>query len=309
MKRRMFLSAAPVIMTSVTVRLAALGTPEYWPAERWRTATPESQGLSSAEIAKVFDFISEHDVQIHSLLLVRHGYLVLEAYFFPYDSETLHDICSCTKSVSSTLIGIAIDQGKIRSVKENLSDLFPGRQMKNDGPAKRRISLENILTMTTGMNYPLLGEPNLAPMRQAPDMVQAVLDLPIVAEPGTVFGYNSGGSHLLSAIVGLRTGRSAEEFARENLFGPLGIHAWLWPSDGQGNSHGWGDLRMKSADMARIGYLFLGKGRREGKQVFSSLWVEEATRRRVEAGGTAGYGYQWWLQKDPPRFDALGRAG
>jgi CubicO group peptidase (beta-lactamase class C family) len=296
------------MLTCAAVRLPALGAPEYWPAERWRTATPESQGLSSAEMARIFDFVAASDIQIHSMLLIRHGYLVLEAYFFPCTADTLHDICSCTKSVSSTLIGIAIDQGKIRSVKESITDLFPGRTWQNDTSGKRRITLEDILTMTSGMDYPLLGEPRLAPMRKSPDMVQAVLDLPMLAEPGTVFGYNSGGSHLLSAIVTLRTGMRAEDFARESLFEPIGIRAWSWPSTG-GISHGWGDLKLRSTDMARIGYLFLKNGRWNGKQVVSSRWVQEAIRRHADPGGTAGYGYQWWLQKDPPRFEALGRAG
>ncbi len=305
---RRTLAVALLVIACAAVHLAAGGKVEYWPTDRWRTATPESQGLSSAELSKVFDFIAEQDVQIHSMILVRNGYLVLEASFFPCTADTLHDICSCTKSVSSTLIGMAIDRGEIRSVNETLPDLFPGRQWRNDSPAKRRMTLENILTMTTGMDYPLLGEPRLAPMRQAPDMVQAVLDLPMVAEPGTVFGYNSGGSHLLSAIVTARTGQTEEDFARDNLFGPLGIRAWSWPST-QGISHGWGDLRLRSTDMAKIGYLFLNKGRWEGKQVVSARWVQEATRRRSEPGGSAGYGYQWWLQKDPARFEALGRAG
>ncbi len=297
-----------VIGTAAASQLPARGAAEYWPADEWRSSTPESQGLSSAKLAEVLDFIGHEQIQIHSLLVVRHGWLVLEAYFFPCTRATLHDVCSCTKSVSSTLIGIAMDQGKIRSVKESISDLFPNRTLLNDSPAKRRITLQNILSMTSGMDYPLLGEPRLAPMRRAPDMVQAVLDLPMVAEPGTVFGYNSGGSHLLSAIVTLRTGMTAEDFARTNLFGPLGISTWSWPST-QGINHGWGDLRLRSADMARIGYLFLKKGRWAGRQVVSQRWVEEATRWRVGAGGTAGYGYQWWLQKEPDRFEALGRAG
>ena len=309
MKERVFISALAVLFVMAAGNAAAMGVPEYWPEERWRTSTPEAQGFSSAELAKAFDFISEKQVDIHSMLVVRHGYLVLEAYFHPCGSEDLHNICSCTKSVSSTLVGIAIEKGQIRSVREPLADLFPGRRMQNDDARKRRITLEHILSMTSGMNYPLLGEPRLAPMQEAPDMVQFILDLPMAAEPGTVFGYNSGGSHLLSALVTLRTGQTAEEFARQNLFGPLGITTYSWRADAQGNTRGWSDLKLRSPDMARIGYLFLKKGRWNGKQRVSSRWVEEATRKHVDAPGAAGYGYQWWLQDDPPRFEALGRAG
>jgi CubicO group peptidase (beta-lactamase class C family) len=306
--KAILLAAAFLLLPCATTPLSAGGRAEYWPADRWRTATPESQGLSSATLAEVFDLVAERDIQVHSIVIVRHGYVVLEAYFYPCAADTLHDVCSCTKSISSTLIGMAIERGRIRSVKETLPELFPGRQWRNDSPAKRRMTLENILTMTTGMDYPLLGEPRLAGMRLAPDMVQAVLDLPMVAEPGTVFGYNSGGSHLLSAIVTARTGQTEEDYARENLFAPLGISAWSWPST-QGLSHGWGDLRLRSTDMARIGYLFLNNGRWGGRHVVSAKWVEEATRPRSNPGGSTRYGYQWWLQKDPARFEALGRAG
>ena len=216
--------AVGVLLMFAVASAAAMGPQEYWPGERWRTSTPEAQGLSSAELAKAFDFISEKQINIHSMLLVRHGYLVLEAYFYPCGSQDLHDICSCTKSVSSTLVGIAMDKGKIRSVREPPCAICsPGARSRMTSPRKRRITLEHILSMSSGMNYPLLGEPRLAPMREAPDMVQLILDLPMVAEPGAAFGYNSGGSHLLSALVTLRTGQTAEEFARQNLFGPLGI--------------------------------------------------------------------------------------
>jgi CubicO group peptidase (beta-lactamase class C family) len=301
--------AMGILLTLAVAPAAARGHEEYWPEERWRTSTPEAQGFSSAELAKAFDFILEKQINIHSLLVVRHGYLVLEAYFSPCSRQDLHDICSCTKSISSTLVGIAIDKGMIRSVREPLADLFSGRRLRNDGPQKQSITLQNILTMSSGMDYPLLGEPRLAPMREAPDMVQFILDLPMVAEPGTVFGYNSGGSHLLSALVALRTGRTTEEFARQNLFGPLGIHDIVWPTDSQGISRGWGDLMMLSTDMAKVGYLFLKNGRWEGHQIVSSRWVKEATRKHIDVPDGAGYGYQWWVRDDPPRFEALGRAG
>jgi CubicO group peptidase (beta-lactamase class C family) len=309
MKGKVLSVAVGALLILGAAHAAAKGVREYWPTDHWRTATPEAQGLSSPELAKAFDFIQAEQVNIHSMLIVRNGFLVLEAYFYPCGNNDLHNICSCTKSVSSTLVGIAIDKGKIRSVQESLGALFPGRRLENDSPAKRRIALKHILTMSSGMNYPLLGEPRLAPMQEAPDTVQLVLDLPMIAEPGATFGYNSGGSHLLSALITLRTGQTAEEFARQNLFGPLGIRSFSWRTDAQGNTRGWSDLMMASPDMARIGYLFLKGGRWDGRQIVSRRWVQEATRKHIDAPGAAGYGYQWWLQKDPPRFEALGRAG
>jgi CubicO group peptidase (beta-lactamase class C family) len=309
MRLRMCFFIIVALLAVSAATAAAGGAREYWPADRWRTSTPEAQGFSSAELAKAFDFISQQAVNIHSVLVVRHGFLVLEAYFFPCGSRDLHDICSCTKSVSSTLVGIALEQGKFRSVGEPLADLFPGRRFANDDPRKRRITLQHILSMSSGMNYRLLGEPRLTPMREAPDMVQFILDLPVVAEPGAVFGYNSGGSHLLSALLTLRTGQTAEAFAGQHLFGPLGISDFSWPADSQGITRGWGDLKLLSPDMAKIGYLFLKKGRWNGTQVVPRRWVEDATRKHIDAEGAAGYGYQWWLRDDPSRFEALGRAG
>jgi CubicO group peptidase (beta-lactamase class C family) len=309
MKVRLHAVAVVVLLILAAANVAAKGAPEYWPGDRWRTSTPEAQGLSSSELAKAFDFIRAEQVNIHSMLIVRNGFVVLEAYFHPCGSKDLHNICSCTKSVSSTLVGIAIDKGKIHSVQESLGALFPGRRVENEDPRKQRITLKHILTMSSGMNYPLLGEPRLAPMQKAPDTVQLILDLPMIAEPGATFGYNSGGSHLLSALITLRTGQTAEEFARQNLFGPLGIQNFSWRADPQGNTRGWSDLMMTSPDMARIGYLFLKDGRWDGRQIVSRRWVKEATRKHIEPQGAAGYGYQWWLQKDPPRFEALGRAG
>jgi CubicO group peptidase (beta-lactamase class C family) len=306
----MIFLALAACLSFAAAAAGAKGAEEYWPAESWRTSTPEAQGLSSADLAKAFDYIAKEKINIHSLLVVRNGYLLLEAYFYPIAREDLHDICSCTKSVSSTLVGIALDQGKIRSVKESLTALFPGRQLQNDSARKRRITLEHLLTMSSGMNYPLLGEPRLAPMRAAPDMVQFILDLPMIAEPGSQFGYNSGASHLLSALISLRTGETTEEFAGRHLFGPLGIRRISWPSDAQGNGRGWGDLMLASPDMAKIGYLYLNKGRWDGKQIVSERWVKEATRRHIGTPDAAGYGYQWWVrQDDPRRYEALGRAG
>jgi CubicO group peptidase (beta-lactamase class C family) len=146
MKQKMIFLAVAACLSLAAAEAGAKGAEEYWPAESWRTSTPEAQGLSSADLAKAFDFIAKEQINIHSLLVIRNGYLLLEAHFYPNTRDDLHDICSCTKSVSSTLVGIALDQGKIRSVKENLTELFPGRQLQNDSAGKRRITLEHLLT-------------------------------------------------------------------------------------------------------------------------------------------------------------------
>ncbi len=125
-----------------------------WPTHGWQTSTPEQQGMDSEKLAKMFDYIASRKPDLHSLLIVRNGYLVTEAYFFPYRPETLHAINSCTKSFLSALVGIAIDKGFIRGVDQRLLSFFPDRAIANVDPRKQAITLENLLTMSSGLDWP-----------------------------------------------------------------------------------------------------------------------------------------------------------
>jgi hypothetical protein len=146
-------------------------------------------------------------------------------------------------------------------------------------------------------------------MMGSPDWVQFMLNLPMEYKPGKKFVYNSGGVHLLSAIVRKATGQSSLEFAQSHLFKPLGISDIIWPMDPQGVSNtGWGNVRMKPHDMAKLGYLYLKNGLWEGKQVLSSSWISEATQTQVKRQGGDGYGYLWWINQDNS-YSALGRGG
>jgi CubicO group peptidase (beta-lactamase class C family) len=166
--------------------------------------------------------------------------------------------------------------------------------------------------MTTGLDCRdsyLYGWHGLREMRSQDDWVQYVLDLPMVAEPGTSFEYCNGASYLLSAIVQESTGMTALEYAQENLFGPLGITDLAWPSSPQGISIGWGELWMKPQDLAKIGYLYLQDGRWAGRQVVPSDWVVASTAKRTDATLQGGYGYQWWIDDSGRYYMALGYAG
>ena len=283
----------------------------YWPTHEWRTSTPEEQGLDSEQMAKLFDFVEENEINIHSLLIVRNGYAVLEAYFYPNSKGILHDLASVTKSITSTLIGIAIDKGYIKSVKQRVLDFFPERKIANLDENKKSLTIEHLLTMTTGFcpdfNH---GERQLEQMRRSEDWIQFMLDQPLLSKPGTEFAYCSGASQLLSAIITRATGMSALDFARKHLFEPLGIQDVIWPADPQGNNTGWGDFFMHSKDMAKIGYLFLNKGRWEGKQVISAEWAKQATKQHITLADGEGYGYRWWLPNElPGLYEARGRGG
>jgi CubicO group peptidase (beta-lactamase class C family) len=237
--------------------------------------------------------------------------MVVDAYVHPSSPDSRHIIHSCTKSIISALVGIAIDEGYIESVEQPILDFFPERTAANLDPNKEAMTLGHVLTMSTGLKcedsyaYRWSG---LYQMKRSKDWVQFILDLPMAEEPGTRFEYCNGASFLLSAIIQETTGVSASTFAEEQLFGPLGISDVEWPSNPQGITIGWGELCMRPHDMAKIGYLYLNEGQWDGQQVVPSAWVEASMRKHISATLQDGYGYQWWVT-DSGVYMALGYAG
>ena len=296
-----------------------------FPAERpgspqaWRTATPEEVGLDSVPLVQMCDFVRERQIPVHSVQLVRGGRLVLDAYFYPYDGRTRHDLASVTKSITSTLIGLAIKQGYIRDVQQAVLSFFPGRGVARLDARRQTQTLEHLLTMQSGWDCGApLGAPNinadamLANMRRGDDWAQFALELPMGSEPGTRFLYCNANCHVLSALITRVTGTNALAFARRELFTPLGIEDAAWPADPKGNNYGWGDLQLHPRDMARLGQLFLQSGRWAGREVVPENWLRTATRAHVErTGGKDHYGYFWWLpgERFPGLFEAVGRGG
>ena len=276
------------------------------PADGWTRVRPEEVGMDSAPLLKLFDFVREHQIRVHSLQIVRRGKLVFDAYFYPYAAGSRHDVASVTKSITSTLVGLAIEHGHLQDVNEPLA---PG----DADPQKRSVTLEHLLTMQAGWDCGF--EPNerrLFEMRQSDDWLQFMLDLPMVAQPGTRWAYCSGNCHVLSALLTQRTGTNALAFARRELFEPLGISDVVWSSDARGNNHGWGDLQLHPLDMARIGQLFLRRGRWNDRQIIPERWVTNATHAHVKrTSNNDHYGYFWWVKGDdyPGMFEAVGRGG
>jgi CubicO group peptidase (beta-lactamase class C family) len=235
---------------------------------------------------------------------------VTEAYLAPYDETTLHELRSCTKSFISALMGIAIEQGKIEGVDQLMLDYFPERTIENLDEAKQAITLDNLLTMSAGFDWPGgIMEPIMNDMAQSPDWLQFVLDRPIVTEPGTQFLYNSGGSNLLAAVIEEATGMSAVDYAQQNLFDPLGITQVEWAQDPQGHTSGGYGLRLAPRDMAKFGYLYLNNGLWDGKQIVPAEWTADSTTKHIDADPLSdGYGYQWWVDKNG-YYMALGYGG
>ncbi len=286
-------------------------SPTYWPTHGWHTNTPEEQGFDSAKLAEGLQAMRGDGINIHSLTIIRNDEMFLDAYFYPYDGGTYHEIASVTKSVITTLIGIAADQGKL-NLDDKMVSFFPNRTIANRGFWKNRITVRQLAGMTSGLDCVSANdEQTLAEMGSAPDWVQFTLDLKVKHIPGTYFEYCSPGLHVLSTILQEATGMVAAEFARVNLFEPLGITDFLWESDPQGYNDGWAGLYLHPRDLAKIGYLMLHQGQWDGKQIVSNEWVAQATSLQKKTGRGDNYGYGWWVP--PPtqfvEFAAEGRGG
>jgi CubicO group peptidase (beta-lactamase class C family) len=264
------------------------------PDDGWQVSRPAEQGLDSALLATLTGRINNGDYgEIHSLLIVRHDYLVYEKYFDGYSSEALHPMYSVTKSVTSALIGIALDQGKLDGVDELLLPLFPEYfEVQNLDSNKEAVTLEDVLTMRAGFQWS--ESYSVSQMARSTDWIKYMLDLPVLGVPGTTFQYNSGCTILLSGIIRNASHLQAAEFADRHLFGPLGITRKTWEAGPLNLTNTAGGLSLRPRDMAKIGLLYLHEGRWQGREIISRDWIEESTSWLLKPYRNTGYGYQWW---------------
>lgn len=290
----------------------------------WETAHVSSENIDADVLKDLFDRVLNDTYQnIHSVLLVKNGKLVVEEYFpgwikdgryrwhwrywryRVFKRDTLHCLYSVTKSVNAILIGIAIDQHLIRGVEEKISAFFPEYADIFADSEKDKIRLKHFLSMTAlawdEWTYPDTDVRNdHVSMNLSHDPVRYALERPVVGAPGTKFAYNSGHAITMGQIIYKVSGLRADKFAERYLFAPLGIKDYYWSKYSNGTVHTSGALFLRPRDMAKIGYLFLNGGRWQGKQIVSKEWVKESTKPRVSTGlshwGLAPeYGYQWWL--------------
>lgn len=285
--------------------------PIEWPTTAWSVSSPEAQGMSSGYLADGLQFALANNLNVHSVTVVRHGVIVLDAYFYPFVPETRHDVASVTKSVISLLIGLATTQGYLRGPDQPLVAALPPQEAGNADGEAAKIRLGDLLTMRSGFDCGFKrGEPELRDMRSANNWVAYGLHLPMIAEPGTRFGYCSPNFHLLSAAISSRAQTSALDFARQHLFEPLGITDVYWPADADGITHGWGDLQLRPRDMAKIGLLMLREGHWEDQQVLSKSWIDSSVKNHFRASDSNDYGLGWWMpHRIPGLFEATGRGG
>lgn len=287
------------------------GRPAF-PQPEWQTATPEAEGMDSAALAKLV--ASGKTMRLDSLLIVRHGRVVLDASYAPYDANDPHIINSSTKAVVATLIAMLRKDGALDSLDHPLLDLFKDRTIANGDDRKQAITVQHVLNMTSGLDwdegYTGGTETSLAELGRSPDWVQYILDRPMAHAPGETFYYNSGNSHLLSAIVTKLTGRSAEDFATERLFAPLGIAEHVWSKDPQGISTGGFGLALRPRDMAKIGYLHLRGGRWGSQQLLPADWIAAVNHATVTMNSKTEpglrYANQFWALPDRNVVMAVG---
>lgn len=274
--------------------------PAYWPDTEWRSSTPEEQGIDSASILSMLQDIQRKDLNIHSVLVIRHGYLVTEVYFPPYTREIKHPVYSVTKSVTSAMTGIAIKNGQIKSVRQSVLDFFPEIALETKDKYLKDITVEHLLTMSAGFNTNTL--PDFSNQDASFDSAKHILTYDsVLSKPGETFFYDSGLPHLMSAIIQKTSGLTLEAYAKTELFGPLGITDYGWQSDPQGVTTGNSGLVLRPRDMAKLGYLYLHNGQWNGKQIVPAAWVQASTTKHMETKGLMnaaeddGYGYYWWI--------------
>ncbi|MEH2485680.1 serine hydrolase domain-containing protein [Bradyrhizobium sp. AZCC 2230] len=290
------------------------------PAKRddgWSVSSANADNdVDQAALCRMADRLESSGANIHAVLVARHGRLAFERYFrgsdevpsrffgvrvtdVSFDANTLHNLKSCSKSVASLVVGIAIDQGLIRSIDEPVFSFFPELSDLRS-PDTDRILLSHVLTMSMGLKWveatPATGDDNdEVRMHMAPDASRYVLGLPVTAPAGQEFFYNTGALALLSAIVRKATVRPLDEFARTALFDPLGITEFQW-NRFKGDSDAGGGLRLRPRDMAKIGQLVLAGGRWNDRQIVSKAWIEASTTMKLRATDGQSYGYLWWLR-------------
>ena len=244
---------------------------------------------SESVIGLINEIIDQEYGRLESLLILKDNKLIVEEYFYGYNRTHLHPIHSCTKSITSLLIGIALEQHKSVQVDQGIFSFFPKYDSLKT-KEKESINLKHVLTMTAGFEWDEFPRE----MYETGDWFQYILDRPMENKPGEKFHYNSGCTILLGGVINFLEGKHANIYAEEFLFAPLGISEYLWETHKNGTPQCGGGLHLLPRDMAKIGLLVLNDGRWQNEQIVSEKWIRESTIPRVPESDFFDYGYQWW---------------
>ncbi|MDD5647263.1 MAG: serine hydrolase [Candidatus Bipolaricaulis sp.] len=324
MKRTKVAAIVFLLLSAIVPGLALAAAPSD-PFSR-SPSSPEAEGMDSELLLAMMAVIDEQNARpgsadtIDSVIVIRHGNVVLEAYPNPsYGATGHHHLFSVTKSITSLLVGIALDLGLIGSLADPILSYFPDVVPQGEVQSKSAITIEHLLTMSAGLEWDEDTLPTSDPrndftrLEMSADTIGFVLGKPVVGEPGTLFWYNTGLSEVLSALVAGVSGQTLLAFANEHLFGPLGIDGVRWNRDRAGIQKGGTQLYMTPRDLAKIGVLCLSDGVWNGEEVVSSEWLAQSTRTRIRGRpdyfSGRGYAYHWWTLDEYGVYYASGSQG
>ena len=267
-------------------------------------ATPESQGISSDLFTALLrELDASKDTEMHHFMALRHGKVICECNFAPYPKGMWHITHSMCKSITGMAIGMLIEEEKLK-LDENIYDIFPDHINAFSKIFRPVITVENLLTMTSGITF------NESGIVSGNDWLGSFLNASVYGKPGTEFQYNSLNTYVLSAIVTKRTGETLTEYLTPRLFGPLGITKYYWETCPKGITKGGWGLFLCAEDMAKLGQLYLQRGKWNGQQLVSEYWIEISTARHLKTqNDTYGYGYQLWMEQRPGSFEYNGMLG
>ena len=267
-------------------------------------ATPENQGISSDLFTALLrELDASKDTEMHHFMALRHGKVICECNFAPYPKGMWHITHSMCKSITGMAIGMLIEEEKLK-LDENIYDIFPDHINAFSKIFRPVITVENLLTMTSGVTF------NESGIVSGNDWLGSFLNASVNGKPGTEFQYNSLNTYVLSAIVTKRTGETLTEYLTPRLFGPLGITKYYWETCPKGITKGGWGLFLCAEDMAKLGQLYLQKGKWNGQQLVSEYWIEISTARHLKTqNDTYGYGYQLWMEQRPGSFEYNGMLG
>ena len=267
-------------------------------------ATPESQGISSDLFAALLrELDASKDTEMHHFMALRHGKVICECNFAPYPKGMWHITHSMCKSITGMAIGMLIEEEKLK-LDENIYDIFPDHINAFSKIFRPVITVEHLLTMTSGVTF------NESGIVSGNDWLGSFLNASVNGKPGTEFQYNSLNTYVLSAIVTKRTGETLTEYLTPRLFGPLGITKYYWETCPKGITKGGWGLFLCAEDMAKLGQLYLQRGKWNGQQLVSEYWIEISTARHLKTqNDTYGYGYQLWMEQRPGSFEYNGMLG
>ena len=266
--------------------------PEPEPNNDWEFDAPENHGADGELLDQMHTALG--GTQIHSAVTVKDGVIIDEYYQDGYDETSIFPVHSASKSFTSALIGIAIEEGLISGIDAKLSEYLP----QATDTDKADITLRHLLTHTGGFEWYEWGGgyTNFFEWRGTDNWVDYILNRQMVAQPGAVFNYTTGGTHLLTAVLQQVTGQTALEYGQEHIFGPMGMDSVEWGTDPQGVMDGGNGLLMNARDMAKFGQMFLNGGKWHDRQLVPETWVEQSTGLQYARPGSDSYGYQWWLR-------------